>query len=282
MEISRRDFSLTAIASVAAPLAVPSTSACSQSRGRADPGGGSNYHSTLVNGLTPRRIAWNGREWLCDAGSTWHPGMDYALRLTPAKARFEVRDTEFDRSEADPPRKRRAELHCPEARLPNDVPLWGAMSFIHHSWDDPAGMSALEGGVHGQMHIGSSFGGSPAMAFRRDKNGNFRITTRGELEPKNTTRFDFPLPFNAVHDLVYSVVLSPNNGSLLVWLDGQQVVNLRGASIGSHYAECYWNIGCYYGGGVTCPVIAEFANHVYPGPASLAGRISAPPRWPAA
>lgn len=239
------------------------------------------YRSTLVDGMTPRSIMWNGRKWRCTAGSTWHPGMDHSLRLTTNKARFELRNSEYDRAERDPVGKRRSELHYPRRpRLPNDVPLWGAMSFIHHHWEDPAGMAELWGGAHGQIHMGSTFGGSPAVAFRRQKHGKFRITTRGELEPKNTVRYDEPLPFDRVHDLVYRLVLSPTDGSLEVWLNRQKVVDLHGASIGSRHAECYWNIGCYYAGGVTCPVVAEFGNHVYPDTRSLFERTAATPDWP--
>lgn len=280
MDLSRRDFSFGGLASAIVPLALPATSACSRPL-RASQNDGS-YQSTLVNGLTPERIMWNGRQWRCDMGSTWNRGMDYCLRVTPDKARFELRNTPNDRGNGDPAHKRRSELHyAKRPRLPNDVPLWGAMSFIHHRWDDPAGMASLEGGVHGQIHIGSSFGGSPAVAFRRRGNGIFRITTRGENDTDNTVRYDGPLAFDEAHDLVYRVVLSPTSGSLVVWLNRQKILDLQNASIGSHFAECYWNIGCYYGGGVACPVVAEYANHVYPDTASLESRVSAGPRWPA-
>lgn len=240
------------------------------------------YHSTLVNGRTPPHVMWNGRKWRCAMGSTWHPDMDHCLRLTARKARFEIRNSEFDRGPRDSADKRRSELRFPKRpRLPNEVPLWGAMSFIHHRWSDPAGMAKLAGGAHGQIHIGSEFGGSPAVAFRRSREGKFRVTTRGEQEPRNTVRYEADLAFDRVHDLVYRVVLSPTNGLLAVWLDRRQIVDLQGASIGSSHADCYWSFGCYYAGGVACPIVAEFANHVYPDIASLAGRIAAPPAWPA-
>ena len=293
MELSRRQFSVRGIASAIAPLAFPASAgliipSSSKSRGQdAAAGGGdasySAYQSTLVNGLTPSSVVWNGRKWRCAAGSSWNPGMDYSVRLTAHKARFELRNTENDHGERDPVVKRRAELHSPaRPRLPNDVPLWGAMSFIHHHWADPAGMATRWGGAHGQLHIGSTFGGSPAVAFRRHGDGKFRISTRGEFADDNTVRYDAPLAFDVAHDLVYRVVLSPTNGSLMVWLNRRKIVDLHGVSIGSHQAECYWNIGNYYAGGVTCPVIAEFANHVYPDPASLAGRLAVSPGWPAA
>jgi hypothetical protein len=199
-------------------------------------------------------------------------------------ARFELHNTEFDRASGDPAEKRRSELHFPKRpRLPNDTPLWGAMSFIHHGWADPSGMEKLTtGGAHGQIHIGSKAGGSPAVAFRRHRDGDFLVTTRGEQEQGNIKRFKAPLAFDQPHDLVYRVVLSPTNGSLAVWLNRQKVVELDGVPIGSHYAECYWNIGAYYAGGVTCPIVAEFANHVYPSPESLLKRTAASLPWPRA
>ena len=213
-------------------------------------------------------------------GSTWHRDMDHSLRLTANRARFEIRDDVRDRGPGDDVTKRRSELRYPKApRLPNGVPLWGAMSFVHHQWDDPAGMAARRGGVHGQLHIGSTLGGSPAVAFRRTRRGAFAITTRGEREPDGARRFERPLAFDQAHSLVYRVVLSPTEGSLHVWLNGDAVLDLRGVSIGSSHAECYWSFGCYYSGGICCPISAEFGDVVYPGVSSLAARIRFRPDW---
>jgi hypothetical protein len=240
----------------------------------------SQYHSTLVNGLTPGHIDWNGRKWRCAMGSTWNPGMDHSLRLAPNRARLEIRQDQLNRGPADPANKRRSEIRFPKSpRLPNDVPLWGAMSFVHHQWDDPAGMAANWGGVHGQLHIGSEFGGSPAVAFRRTRGGAFAITTRGERDSDGTRRYERPLPFDEVHSLVYRVVLSPNQAALQVWLNGDAVLDLRNVSIGSRDAQCYWSLGCYYSGGISCPIIAEYGDHIYPGLADLSGRIRFKPDW---
>ncbi|MCW3796989.1 polysaccharide lyase [Sphingomonas sp. BN140010] len=242
--------------------------------------GATPYHSTLVNGLTPREIIWNGRQWRCAMGSVWHPGMDHSLRLAAHRARFEIRPDEGDRGPGDPPTKRRSEIRCPQRpRLPNDTPLWGAMSFVHHPWDDPAGMARQWGGVHGQVHIGSEFGGSPALAFRRTGRGSFAITTRGEQDADGTRRFEGPLSFGVVHSLVYRVVLSPTDGALQVWLNGDNLLDLRRVSIGSSDAGCYWSIGCYYAGGVTCPIVAEIGDHFYPSPVDLSSRVRFKPAW---
>jgi hypothetical protein len=278
MDFSRRSYCL-ALGAAALPLGylTASSSGIRLPRGG---GGASPYRSTLVNGLTPGHIEWNGREWRCAMGSTWHPGMDHCLRLAPDRARFEIRPGEYDRGPGDPVAKRRSEIRFPKSpRLPNDVPLWGAMSFVHHQWEDPTGMAANWGGVHGQLHIGSTFGGSPAVAFRRTPRGDFAITTRGEGDRDGTRRYERPLPFDDVHHLVYRVVLSPRQGALQVWLNGDSVLDLRGVSIGSGDAECYWSLGCYYAGGVTCPIVAEYGDHIYPGPANLSGRIRFRPDW---
>jgi hypothetical protein len=240
----------------------------------------SQYRSTLVNGLTHGHIDWNGRKWRCAMGSTWNPGMDHCLRLTPQRARFEIREGPLNRGPGDDRNKRRSEIRFPKPpRLPNEIPLCGAMSFVHHHWVDPAGMAANWGGVHGQLHIGSNFGGSPAVAFRRTRRGAFAITTRGEKDPDGTRRFERSLSFDEVHNLVYRVVLSPRNGALQVWLDGDAILDLRGASIGSPDAECYWSFGCYYSGGISCPIIAEYGDHIYPGVTDQSARIRYKPDW---
>ncbi len=279
MEFSRRDYCLLALGAASLPLGYSTASRGISRLARFDRRS-TQYRSTLINGLTPGHIDWNGRKWRCAMGSTWNPAMDHSLRLTPDRARFEIREGPLNRGPADHGGKRRSEIRFPKSpRLPNEVPLWGAMSFVHHRWDDPAGMAAHWGGVHGQLHIGSEFGGSPAVAFRRTRQGAFAITTRGERDPDGTRRYERPLPFDELHSLVYRVVLSPRNGALQVWLNGQAVLDLRGVSIGSSEADCYWSLGCYYAGGVTCPIIAEFGDHIYPGLTDLSGRIRFKPDW---
>jgi hypothetical protein len=275
LDLSRRDYCLFALGAGLVP------GECWAGFARAPFGRRfSDYHSTLVNGFTPGHITWNGHKWRCAMGSTWHAGMDHSLRLTPERARFEIRESVFDHGPADPPGKRRSEIRIPKSpRLPNGVPLWGAMSFLHHHWDDPAGMARNWGGVHGQLHIGSNFGGSPAVAFRRTRRGDFAVTTRGESDRDGTRRYEGPLSFGQLHNLVYRVVLNPRGGALIVWLNGQAIVDVKDVSIGSSEAECYWSIGCYYAGGVTCPIIAEYGDHIYPSPSDLRRRIRFKPNW---
>ena len=132
--LSRRCFCLSCVSAALIP------SACDAAQGSA-------YRSTQVRGHTPPTLEWAGRLWRCNMGATWHPGMDHCLRLTEQKARFEIRPSPNNRSVNDPPVKRRSELSGSlprdRRRLPNGVPLWGAMSFIHHRWADPAGMATL-------------------------------------------------------------------------------------------------------------------------------------------
>lgn len=279
MDLSRRHYCLGALGAAAVPLVYwgASSSASGVSRGKRR---STDYHSTLVDGLTPGHIAWNDRKWRCAMGSTWNRGMDHSLRLAPGRARFEIRDDPRNRGPADDEKKRRSEIRFPKSpRLPNGVPLWGAMSFVHHQWDDPAGMAGNWGGVHGQLHIGSKFGGSPAVAFRRTRRGDFAITTRGERDAEGSRRYERPLPFDALHSLVYRVVLDPRDGALSVWLNGDSVLDVRRISIGSSDAECYWSFGCYYSGGISCPIIAEYGDHIYPGPTDLSRRIGFKPDW---
>jgi len=214
-------------------------------------------------------------------GSTWNPGMDHCFRESEDMARFEIRPTPNDRAAKDSPNKRRSELHCTKNRLPNGVPLWGAMTFNHHRWSDPAGMARGWGGVHGQIHMGKA-GGSPALAFRRNRDGRLMVTSRGEADDGNQRRWIGPVSFDEPHDLVYRVLLHPTQGELDVWLDGERLVNITGASIGSRLGGSYWCIGCYYSGGISNPIVAEFANHEFPSPKSLSARISRPSAWPTA
>jgi hypothetical protein len=141
-------------------------------------------------------------------------------------------------------------------------------------------MSTLMGGAYGQIHIGSKFGGSPAVAFRRTKHGLFRVTTRGEFDRSGSIRHEAPLSFDRVHHLVYRVVLDPKRGSLTVWLDGVRIVDVADVSIGSHHAQGYFNLGLYFSGGITSPVVAEYADVVYPSTASQADLVASPPAWP--
>ena len=239
------------------------------------------YYSTLVNGYTPKsNLTWAGQTgWRAAAGSTWNSGMDHCLRMSSQKKslRVELRNTTKDNTDGDK-EGRRSELKG-IWKMQNGVPLWGAFSFIHHRWADPAGMAELYGGVYGQMHMGP-FGGSPAIAFRRHKGGDFMVTTRGEFNTSNTKRYKAPLAFDAVHDIVYRAVMHPTHGELTVWLNGVKIVDIKGQSIGSNLGDYIWHIGAYFSGGITCPIVAEFSNHVHPWQGDLSARITRRPAWP--
>ena len=246
---------------------------------------GGGYRSTLVSGRTPDPIEWNGRRWRAYVRSDDVPGLDYPLRLTKHRARFELRPEDFTGTG----RVNRAELggsFPAYPRLPNGRVLWGAMSFIHHPW--AASMKPTSGCVMLQIHMGSKAGGSPAFALRRGTDGHIKITTNAEKPDGSPTgsetRYDAPLSFGQKHDLVYRIVLGGYGrpGALKAWIDGKQVVNLSGTSlIGHRNAEHYANVGAYCAGGVTTPIVAEVGNFVYPSEADLSGRIARPPVWPA-
>ncbi len=282
-------FSAALLAALGIPLActAPAESQGSDNCSSGSANGSDLYRSTLYNGYTPRLIEWAGRPWRVNAGSTKIAGLDHSVRISPegGKIRFEIRDSNNDNSRYDSDGVRRAELsgslYGDPARLPNGKSLWGGFSFRHQAWNDPDGMRKLQGGVYGQIHIGSTFGGSPAVAFRRSSTGAFRISTRGELDPEGSIRFEAPLSFNASHDLVYNVVLHPRAGRLKVWLDGELVTDVANVSIGHSEAESYWNFGAYFARGISGKVVSEYANHVYPADKSLVERISARPCWPA-
>ncbi|MDZ4099761.1 MAG: heparin lyase I family protein, partial [Methylophilaceae bacterium] len=240
------------------------------------------YLATLSPTYTPREMTWAGRQWRVNAAATKFENMEHSLQHSSSwsKLRFEVRRD-------DPPmesniEKRRSELsgsvYGDKTRLPNAVSLWGGFSTIHHSWNDPEGMKATWGGVYGQIHMGSP-GGNPALAFRRRQDGTFLITSRSEFEASSVRRYHAELEWDKPHDIVYNVVLHPTNGRLKVWINGQIVVDYTGG-IGHSAADHYWNFGLYFSKNVTSPVVAEYANHVYPGTKSLSTRIAGAPAWP--
>lgn len=242
--------------------------------------------TTLAPSLTPGHLTFAGRNWRVNAGSTWNENMPHSVKVSPsgARVRFEIQNTARDRSVNDEEiEKRRSEFSGSilgdPTRLPNGTSLWGAFSTVHEPWADPAGMRLLTGGVYGQIHMGA-FGGSPAVAFRRRPDGTFRITTRGEFATSNTTRYAGSLPFGQAHDIVYNVVLHPTAGSLRVWVNGAKVVDVANVSIGSSQGGSYWAFGTYFSGGITSPVAAQYANHVYPSSTSLSTRITSRPVWP--
>ncbi|MHA6332680.1 heparin lyase I family protein [Qipengyuania sp. CAU 1752] len=246
----------------------------------------SGFRAIGIAALPEAEAFWSGRIWRANAGSVQHGDLAYAVQTDPSGEviRFELRNSDRDRSPNDAPSVRRAELsgslYGDKQRLVNATPLWGAFSFRHHAWTDPDAMRRHTGGVYGQIHMGSQFGGSPALAFRRTSDGLFRITTRGQHDTGGTVRYEAPLSFDESHDLTYRIVIHPYRGSLAVWLDGKQVIDSENISIGHESAQSYWNLGLYFSGGIDGRVIAEYANHRYPSPVSLAQRAVRPEHWP--
>lgn len=270
-------------------LAAATSSGCEGASEPASPsatGTVEGYHPITIAAGPGAETQWQGRTWRVNAGAVLDEALSYAVQsdADQARIRFELRDTARDRSPRDTPDTRRAELsgslYGDRGRLPNGVPLWGAMLFRHHAWSDPAAMRALTGGVYGQIHMGSRVGGSPALAFRRSREGLFMVTTRGQHDEEGSVHLRQPLSFDAAHDLVYRVVLHPTEGSLAVWLDGALVVDQAGISIGHEDAGSYWNFGLYFSGGISGSVSAEYAAHVYPARADLLWRARAPLAWP--
>lgn len=277
---------MRAAASMLAALAVPGCGEDTAALLASEAPARGAYQPIAISDDPAAETIWQGRRWRVNAGPVFAPHTAYAIQTDSdqTRIRFELRDSPNDRSPRDDSDTRRAELsgslRGDRQRLPNGTMLWGAMQFRHHAWPDPAGMKALTGGVYGQIHMGSRFGGSPALAFRRNRDGLFVITTRGQYDPQGTTHFAEAVAFDVPHDLVYRVVLHPTSGSLSVWLDGKRIVAREGISIGHEHAESYWNFGLYFSGGIAGRVSAEYAGHVYPAPADLSARAANPVSWP--
>lgn len=208
-------------------------------------------------------------------GSQWHQNMDHCWRFTKTRSRFELHNTSYDKGENDPSTKRRSELHGHHDgdTFAHGVEYWHAFSFNVHPFSDPGGMKDKPGTIM-QMHWPS--GASPGFAFRV-KNGGLRITTRGEGQ-HNTTRYDGPLSFGTVNDIVYRFVLG-TNGALDVWLNGKKILAFRGP-VGPDANGSYLCIGPYYASGITCPVVQEYGNIApFPSRTSLSSRVTSRPAW---
>lgn len=234
------------------------------------------FGSTLINGLTPKFSQWAGHSWSVDTGSAWNPNMDYSWRTTPDKCRFELHNTLQDRGQLDPTYKRRAEIHDPKSTFLNGLVYWHAFTFLDFPWST---MPNVSEGTIMQMHWPS--GASPAFAFRRTPQGQFRITTRGDTT-SNTTRYTGALSFGVPHDVVYCFKLDGTNGHLDVWVDGNHVLSLTGVPIGSKTENgCYLGIGPYFGGGTSSVIVQEYANLApFPSTTSLSSRVTSRPSWP--
>jgi hypothetical protein len=210
-------------------------------------------------------------------------GMTHSIRTTAndSRIRFELQNTTNDKASGDTDPTKRIEIGVSTPTLANGTELWGAFSSKDTTWSDPAGMLAIggTGWPFFQVHYGSG-GGSPALAFRRGPDGNLVITTRGDSDLGGTVRYNAALSFDAVHDFVYRITLSPTVGAVQVWCDGVSLINLTGISMGAVAADHFWRVGLYYTDGIACPIINERANIVAPAAASLASRTSAAPAWP--
>lgn len=244
------------------------------------------YYSALG---APTFIANSGFEWggltwpTITGGPTYVAGMSHSIKTTAndSRIRFELQNTSNDKAAGDTDPARRIEIGTDGTLLPNGVELWGAFSSKDTAWPDPAAQLAIGGLGHPffQIHYGSG-GGSPALAFRRGPDGNLKITTRGDSDLPGTTRYDAALSFDAVHDFVYRLTLSPTVGALQVWVDGTSILNLTGISMGAAAADHYWRIGLYYAAGIAGTVVNERANIANLSTTSLASRPASPPAWP--
>ncbi|MDZ4306605.1 hypothetical protein [Allopontixanthobacter sp.] len=208
--------------------------------------------------IDERHARWADRKWRVNTKRQPH-----SLQVTADRARFEIRPEDF--LDGSKPRSELSgSIYGDDTRLPNGVLLRGGFTLNAHAWGSD--MSKTWGGVYGQIHIGSKVGGSPALSFRRDQDGDFKVATRGEKDLGGTTQWKGPLPFDEEHDIVYCVKLHPTEAELRVWIDREPVLDLTGVSIGHSIADAYWALGLYFSGGITGPIVAEYSEHTYPSP----------------
>lgn len=128
------------------------------------------------------------------------------------------------------------------------------------------------------MEIHQPDTGHPALAFRREADRRFAITTSDST--KNVRRYRAALSEDSVHDIVYRFTLDPKDGQADVWVDGAQILSIAGVPMGISQSGCYACYGLYYGGiadGVA--IVSEYGNIAFPGPDDLSGRIGSPPAW---
>lgn len=248
------------------------------------------FYSTLnsASRLPPTTVAldWDGVGWQVNGGPTWVDGMSHSIQWSGKKkrVRFQLNNTENDKSSADSAGTRRIEFD-PNATIPNGVERWMAFSVVPEAYTDAAGMNALGTAVTAvltQIHYGAG-GGNPAFAIRRKHNGDILVTTRGQGEPSSVERFTGALasyPMGLVEDWVVRFTLHATAGAVQVWRNGVELVNLTGIPLSEGDGTAYAKMGIYCSGGMAGQVAAQFANRVQPQAGSLASRVTSPPAWP--
>jgi hypothetical protein len=349
-------------------------------------------------GLIPEQvggITFAGVDWNVSGACTWVLNQGHPIQKSGGneRLRLEIHNNNLNNDDDDREYKRRVGINASEQKFTRGVGYWGALSFLHESWSDPEGMDDpdLSGGLFIQMHSGPE-GGSPAIAFRRFRDGDLMITyTYWEVDPLFTSRsiasltrsgetvtvttsvahgfdagdrvaiagatpsgyngtwqmltasgstFTFnceddtlttpasgtmtatvvkantnnkiykdngidpdtsasintprsQTPWDAGNDLVYYFEQHETTGVLKLWLNGDLIVDEDPLPLGASGGGTYLGVNAYFAEGITCPVVNQFANFVFPFSGGLAGsalpdsnsdgvpdRVSSPPAWP--
>lgn len=237
---------------------------------------------TVIHPTSGQKVTLAGRSWVVQS-----PDKTYSMAVDPDPApnylRVEMRQD--DKWLAGDGRAR-CELNSAPTAMPWNVPVWASYSFrqtgtLPDSW-------TIINQWHQRPDSADMQGKSPCMAVQF-VSGDIKIYTRGDPAPATTTVRSSTDRFRRAwddtehgwHHLVLNPTFHWSNGSLRAWLDGQQIVNVSGISLG--YNDPYGpspKLGIYRQNAAATTVI-QFAN-VELGTTSLSDRIAHPLPVPAA
>ena len=206
------------------------------------------------------RAFGRSRPHITGARTEWRPP-PYAITTSNDQIRFEVRNTDLDRSPKDKAKVRRSEIALEGIQLSNDVEYWDAFGIIPHPYSNPSSMSETRGGLFYQIKIPGN--GSPILGMRRTSDDELLITTKPSDQPgMGTIRYHAAWTLNEAHYFVRRMVFSPRSASLDVWLDGRQIVHAENIEMGSDNPKlrAYPKIGAYYAGGLGTDPCSSVTN----------------------
>ena len=200
-------------------------------------------------------------------------GLAYSIqKLGNNLFRFEVNQGEGRPSDSG---VERAELSGSANTVPYGTDVWTAYSFL---MDSANSWSAHDANICGQFHAGV---GSPNLSFRFPSPTTMEITIRAGVSSSYTQTIAYTN--NAFQQgKWYNVVIQANfspgtaTGTLNVWIDGTQVVNLTSFTTGySDASSTYFKAGIYRSTSEPENQVVYFAN-IETGTTNLSSRILNP------
>ena len=213
--------------------------------------------------------------------------MQISTNTTAPIVRCEVRDNELWTSAMGGNDTERAELDGSATLYPKGTEFWFAYQFMIEPGDpqiataggNPGG--PLAWGAVGQIHGDGTESAVPWQLSIQDGNLSIRTQRGAQVETVHWTS-SAPFNRNQVYDVVVRARITGNSSSTMTaWVDGVQVCNVTGLTIGGADAHNYVKCGIYRGwqGDGYPPLAVQVAN-VDHGTASLMSRTTNRLPWP--